>query len=73
MIDRGRRHDIGAVSRWCDLRSRRLMAIFGADWRDPTGHALILNMARMSRQGAKLVTLEAAGLAEYQPTAVSIE
>ncbi|MGZ8466327.1 MAG: hypothetical protein ACXWXT_12345, partial [Candidatus Binatia bacterium] len=59
MIDRGRRYDIGAVSRWCDLRSRRLMAMFGADWRDPTRYDLILNMARMSRQGAKLVSIEA--------------
>jgi cytidylate kinase len=54
-------------------RSRRLMAMFGADWRDPTRYDLILNMARMSREGAKLVILEAAGLAEYQPSAASIQ
>jgi hypothetical protein len=65
MIDRGCRHDIGAESRWGDLRRRRLMAMFGADWRDPTRYDLILNMARMSRQGAKLVTIEAAGLANF--------
>ena len=54
-------------------RSRRLMAMFGADWRDPTRYDLILNMAKMSRNGAKLIILEAAGLAEYQPSAASIQ
>ena len=49
------------------------MAMFGADWRDPTRYDLIVNRAKASRDGAKLVILEAAGLAEYQPTAVSIQ
>jgi hypothetical protein len=62
------RHYIEEVDK---ARSRRLIAMFGADWRDPNRYDLILNMARMTRDGAKLVILEAAGLAEYQPTAES--
>ena len=54
-------------------RSRRLMAMFGADWRDPNHYDLTLNMARMTREGAKLVILEAASLAEYQPTPASTQ
>ena len=37
------------------MRSHRLMAMFGADWRDPNRYDLILNMAKMTREGAKLV------------------
>jgi cytidylate kinase len=54
-------------------RSRRLMAMFGADWRDPNRYDLILNMGKMSREGAKLVILAAASLAEYQPTPASAQ
>ncbi len=52
-------------------RSRRLMAMFGADWRDPNRFDLILNMGRIGRDGAKRVIIEAAKLPEYQPTAAS--
>ena len=52
-------------------RSRRLLAMFGADWRDPNRYDLILNMGKMSREGAKRVIIEAAKLEEYQPTAAS--
>ena len=52
-------------------RSRRLMAMFGADWRDPNRFDLILNMSRMSREGAKHLILEAARLREYQVTPAS--
>ena len=52
-------------------RSRRLMAMFGADWRDPTRYDLILNMATMSREGATRVILEAVKLEGYQPTPAS--
>ena len=62
------RHYIEEVDK---VRSRRLMAMFGADWRDASRYDLILNMGKMSREGAKLVILEAAGLAEYQPNAAS--
>jgi cytidylate kinase len=54
-------------------RSRRLMAMFGADWRDPNRYDLVLNMSKMRREGAKRMILEAANLEEYQPTPVSIE
>jgi cytidylate kinase len=52
-------------------RSRRLMAMFGADWRDPNRYDLILNMSKMRREGAKRLVLEAAKLEEYQPTPAS--
>jgi cytidylate kinase-like protein/BON domain-containing protein len=49
-------------------RSRRLMAMFGADWRDPNRYDLILNMGTMRREGAKHMIVEAAKLEEYRPT-----
>jgi cytidylate kinase len=52
-------------------RSRRLMAMFGADWRDANRYDLVLNMGRMSRDGAKRVIAEAAKLEEYQATPAS--
>ena len=62
------RHYIEEVDK---ARSRRLNAMFGADWRDPNRYDLVLNMGKMSRDGAKRVILEAARLEEYQPTAAS--
>ena len=59
------RHYIEEVDK---ARSRRLMAMFGTDWRDPNRFDLILNMSKMSREGAKRVIVEAAKLEEYQPT-----
>lgn len=53
-------------------RSRRLMAMFGTDWTDSNRYDLVLNMAKMSRQGAARVILEAAKLEEYQPAAASM-
>jgi cytidylate kinase len=64
------RHYIEEVDK---ARSRRVMAMFGADWRDPNRYDLVLNMGKMTREGAKLVILEAASLAEYQPTAESTQ
>ena len=61
-------HYIQAVDK---ARRRRLMAMFGADCRDPNRYDLVLNMGKMSREGVKLVILEAANLAEYQPTPAS--
>lgn len=52
-------------------RSRRLMAMFGADWRDANRYDLVINMGKMRREGAKRVIVEAAKLGEYQPTAAS--
>jgi hypothetical protein len=59
------RHYIEEVDK---ARSRRLMAMFGADWRDPNRFDLILNMSRMRREGATRVIIEAAKLEEFQPT-----
>jgi cytidylate kinase len=52
-------------------RSRRLMAMFGADWRDPNRYDLVLNMSKMRREGAKHLIMEAAKLEEYQLTPAS--
>ena len=52
-------------------RSRRLMAMFGADWRDPNRYDLVLNMSKMRREGAKRLIVEAAKLEEYQLTVAS--
>ena len=68
LTDVAARHYIEEVDK---ARSRRLMAMFGADWRDPKRYDLILNMAKMRREVAKRVIIEAAKLEEYEPTAVS--
>ena len=54
-------------------RSGRLMAMFGADWRDPTRYDLVLNIANMSREGAARLIADAAKLEEYQPTPASTQ
>jgi hypothetical protein len=54
-----------------NARSRRLIAMFGADWRDANRFDLILNMSRISREGAKHLIVEAARLQEYQLTPAS--
>ena len=54
-----------------NARSRRLLGMFGADWRDPNRYDLTLNMGKMSREGAKRMIIEAAKLEEYQPTPAS--
>jgi cytidylate kinase len=68
VTDIAARHYIEEVDR---ARSRRLMAMFGTDWRDPNRYDLILNMGKMRRDGAKRVIIEAAKLEEYQPTPAS--
>jgi cytidylate kinase len=68
LTDAAARHYIEEVDK---ARSRRLMAMFGADWRDPNRFDLILNMSKMSREGASRVIIEAAKLDEYQPTPAS--
>jgi cytidylate kinase len=68
MSDAAARHYIEEIDK---ARSRRLMAMFGTDWRDPNRYDLILNMGKMRREGAKRVVIEAAKLEEYQPTAAS--
>lgn len=51
--------------------SRRLMALFGTDWRDPAQYALVLNMAQISSIGAENLITAAAKLLDYQATAES--
>lgn len=70
LSETGARHYIEEVDK---ARSSRLMAIFGADWRDPNRYDLILNVANLSREGAKRLILEAAKFEEYQPTAASTQ
>ena len=62
------RHYIEAVD---NARSRRLMEMFGADWRDPNRYDLVLNIGKMSREAAKQMIIAAARLDEYQPTTQS--
>jgi cytidylate kinase len=65
LSDAAARHYVEEVDK---ARSRRLMAMFGTDWRDPNRYDLVLNMGKMRREGAKRVIIEAAKLEEYQPT-----
>jgi cytidylate kinase len=68
LTDVAARHYIDEVDK---ARSRRLMEMFGVDWCDPNRYDLVLNMGKMSREGAKRVIIETAKLDEYQPTAAS--
>jgi cytidylate kinase len=67
--------DPKAARRYIDhvdkAHTRRLMALFGSDWRDPGQYALILNMAHMSSAAAENIIAHAARLADYQATAES--
>ena len=52
-------------------RSKRLKAIFGHDWRDPTRFDLVINLDRMGIDAAKHLIMETVGLPEYQMTPAS--
>lgn len=52
-------------------RTRRLMALFGRDWRDPAQYAVMINRAQMTATGAEQVIVHTSKLLEYQPTAES--
>src|SRR5690242_6638507 len=52
-------------------RSRRLMAMFGVDWRDPSRFDLVVNLGRMSVDAARHLILEALRLPDYQMTPAS--
>jgi cytidylate kinase len=54
-----------------EARTRRLVALFGTDWRDITRYDLALNVAQMGIEGVTRVIVEAARLERYQPTAAS--
>ena len=51
--------------------TRRLVALFGTDWRDMTRYDLALNVAQLGIDGVTRVIVEAARLERYQPNAAS--
>jgi cytidylate kinase len=67
--------DVKAARRYIDrvekAHTRRLMALFGRDWRDLGQYALVLNIAQMSSAAAVQMIVRAAQLEEYRPTAAS--
>ncbi len=52
-------------------RSRRLQAMFGVDWRDPSRFDLVINLGRTSVTAAKHLICETARLPDYQATPAS--
>jgi cytidylate kinase len=52
-------------------RSRRLVALFDADWRDTSRYDLVLNVGRMRVAAAKRLIVETVNLEDYQPTPAS--
>ncbi len=50
------------------IRTRRLKAVFGVDWRDPSRYDLVVNLARMNSETAAFLILETVQREEYQPT-----
>ena len=70
LTDAAARHYVEETDK---ARSRRLMAMFGTDWRDPNRYDLVLNMSTVRRQGAKRMIIEAAKLEEYQATPESYQ
>lgn len=53
------------------VRSRRLRALFNADWLDPVGYDLVLNSSRIGTESAARVITELVRGREFQPTAES--
>ena len=54
-----------------EAHTRRLVTLFGTDWRDITQYDLALNVAQLGIEGSTRLIVEAARLARYQPTAAS--
>jgi cytidylate kinase len=54
-----------------EARTRRLVALFGTDWRDITRYDLALNVAQLGIEGVTRVIVEVARLERYQPTVAS--
>lgn len=52
-------------------RARRLMALFGADWRDPSRYDLIVNLGKMSIPAAKHLIVTTSHRSDYQMTPAS--
>jgi len=53
------------------VRTRRLRAVFNADWLDPVGYDLVLNSSRISADSAVRVIAELARREDFQPTPAS--
>ena len=47
-------------------RTRRLMALFGADWRDPSRYDLVMNLGHVSLETAKRLVIETVRSPDYQ-------
>src|SRR5882724_5729189 len=54
-----------------EARTRRLVALFGTDWRDITLYDLALNVAQLGIEDVTRIIVEAARLERFQPTAAS--
>ena len=52
-------------------RTRRLMGMFGTDWRDPSRYDLVVNLGYMNLDTARQLIVDAAHAPEYQMTAES--
>jgi len=52
-------------------RTRRLMTMFGADWRDPSRYDLIINLGYMSVETGQRLIVAAASSSDYQMNANS--
>lgn len=52
-------------------RTRRLMGMFGTDWRDPSRYDLVVNLGYMNLDTARRLIVETAHSAEYQMTSES--
>lgn len=68
LSDSAARRFIAEIDR---ARSRRLIAMFGADWRDSSRFDLTINLGRMSIEAAKHLICESAHLRDYQMTPAS--
>ncbi len=52
-------------------RTRRLMALFGADWRDPSRYDLVVNLGHVSLETAKRLVIETVRSPDYQTSPAS--
>jgi hypothetical protein len=59
------RHFLREVDR---VRTRRLRALFNADWLDPVGYDLVINSSRLSTESAAHLIGETVSQEEFQPT-----
>jgi cytidylate kinase len=73
------RNDLGesAARRYVEevdrARSRRLIAMFGVDWRDASRFDLVINLGRMSVAAARHLICETVRLPDYQATPASAQ